>query len=98
MERTDTDCKAATRDRDLIDSWCVETWKLVNPTKAASTWFSLKNNIVHSLTPSVSMLGVSIERSLTMECLGALSVRACVFKEHVDYIIVKARKARRWGW
>lgn len=56
---------------DRISSWCVQSGALVNPTKAALSSFSLNNNIVHTLKPTVAMLGVSIERSHTMKYSGS---------------------------
>jgi len=77
---------------DRIGSWCVEAGAMVNPTKVAVTWFSLNNRIVNTLTPTVSMVAMDVERTNTMRYLGGHFDRCLCFGEQVEHVVVKARK------
>ena len=77
---------------DRIGRWCVEAGALVNPTKAAVTWFSLNNHIVNTPTPSVVLCSEVVERSQSMKYLGLRFDRSLAFTEHIAHVIMKARK------
>ena len=40
---------------DRITSWCGSAAALVNPTKAKMTWFSLNNQNVNTVTPTLNL-------------------------------------------
>jgi hypothetical protein len=51
-------------DLDRLNESCIEAGALVNPTKAAVTWFSLNNRIVNTATQNVVMRSDGVQRSL----------------------------------
>ena len=51
---------------DRFSQWCSEAGALVNPTKAAVTWFSLNNRIVNTSLPDVIMCSKVVKRAHTM--------------------------------
>jgi ribonuclease HI len=80
------------RELDRITSWCATSGAVVNPTKASVTWFSLNNHIVNAVTPVVRLCGVDIPGTKSMKYLGVKCDRSLCFKDHIEHVIVKARK------
>jgi ribonuclease HI len=77
---------------DRIGDWCRVSGAAVNPSKVTVTWFSLNNHIGQIDTPSVDLGGKKVQRTGTMKYLGVCFDRCLGFKDHVDHVILRARK------
>ena len=56
------------------------------------TWFSLNNHIVNTPTPTVNLCSNTVERTSTMKYLGMRFDRSLAFTEHIDQVVIKAKK------
>lgn len=72
---------------DRIGWWCNEAEALINPTKAAVTWFALFSQYTNAKCKSV----LFVERTHVLK-YGVWFDWSLSFREHIGYVVLKALK------
>ena len=75
-----------------IDEWCSRANGRIHPEKACVLWCTLNNRAVQATMPQVFIGGKGLERTSALKYLGITFDRTLSTKEHINNVIIIARK------